>query len=154
VVEDVVLLLDHLKIEQAHIVGYSLGGMVAFKLVATHPDRVLSATIGGMGWLRDGSRLQQVWQRLPAREGQRTPAAFIHSVGKLALTEEELKKIDVPVKILVGDRDPVKRMYVVPLQQARKNWPVVEIEDAGHVNCIIKKQFREEIAGWVRQHTK
>ena len=29
IVEDVVLLMDHLKLKKAHIVGYSLGGMVA-----------------------------------------------------------------------------------------------------------------------------
>ncbi len=58
-VEDVILLLDHLKIRKAHIVGYSMGGMVALKLIAEHPDRVLSGTLGGMGWLPDGGFLQR-----------------------------------------------------------------------------------------------
>jgi pimeloyl-ACP methyl ester carboxylesterase len=149
-VKDIVLLLDHLKIEKAHIVGYSLGGMVVMKFVASHPDRVLSATIGGMGWFRDGSSLQKLWERMPARPGSRTPPAFIRSVGKLALTEEELKKIDVPVEILVGDRDPVKPLYVDPLRRKRKDWPVIEIKDAGHINCIIKKPFRQDLVRWVR----
>jgi pimeloyl-ACP methyl ester carboxylesterase len=150
-VEDVKLLLDHLRIDKAHIVGYSLGGMVALKFLATHPDRSLSGTIGGMGWFREGSRLQGLWDRIPARENRRPPPAFIRAVGKLAMTEEELKKIKVPVEILIGDRDPVKRMYVVPLQKVRKDWPVVDIKDAGHINCIIKKQFREEVAVWARK---
>jgi pimeloyl-ACP methyl ester carboxylesterase len=153
-VEDVALLLDHLKIEKAHIVGYSLGGMVAMKFLATHPDRALSGTIGGMGWFREGSALQGVWDRMPAPEGRRLPPAFIRGVSKLAMTEAELRKIGVPVEVVVGDRDPVKRLYVEPLQQARKGWPVVDIKDAGHVNCIIKKQFRDEIALWVRKQEK
>jgi pimeloyl-ACP methyl ester carboxylesterase len=154
IVEDIVLLLDHLKIDKAHIVGYSVGGMVALKFLAKHPGRSLSGTIGGMGWLRAGRPLQGFWDRMPAPEGRRTPPAFIQSVGKLAMTEEELKKIEVPVEVLIGDRDPVKRMYVVPLQQVRKDWPVVDIKDAGHISCIIKKQFREEIAAWVRKQEK
>lgn len=49
-VNDVVRLLDHLKIEKAHVVGYSMGGFITGKLIETHPQRVLSATIGGAGW--------------------------------------------------------------------------------------------------------
>jgi pimeloyl-ACP methyl ester carboxylesterase len=152
-VKDVILLLDHLKIEKAHVVGYSVGGMVSLKLVASHPDRVLSATIGGMGWFRDGSSLQKLWDQMPARSGRRTPPAFIRGVSKLALTEDELKKIDVRVEILVGDRDPVKGLYVAPLRLKRRDWPVIEIEDAGHINCIIKKPFRQELVGWVRRQS-
>jgi pimeloyl-ACP methyl ester carboxylesterase len=147
--DDVILLLDHLKIKKAHLVGYSLGGMVAMKVTTDHPERVLSLTLGGMGWLREGSRLQQVWERMPAREGGRTPAECIHSTGKLAVTEDEIEKVKVPTTIIVGDRDPVNRLYVAPLRALRKDWPVVEIEDAGHLNCIVKPKFSEEIVAWI-----
>jgi pimeloyl-ACP methyl ester carboxylesterase len=53
-VEDAIRLLDHLGIERAHVVGYSMGGFITSKLVATHPDRVLTATMGGAGWLKAG----------------------------------------------------------------------------------------------------
>ena len=46
-VEDAVRLLDHLKINKAHVVGYSMGAMITNKLIATHPERFLSATLGG-----------------------------------------------------------------------------------------------------------
>ena len=153
-VEDVVLLLDHLKLKKAHVVGYSVGGMVAMKLMATHPDRVISGTLGGMGWFREGSGLQTVWDRMPAREGGRTPPAFIKNVSKLAITEQELKAISLPVKVIVGDRDPINKLYVAPLRRVRTDWPVVEISDAGHLNCVVKDQFRQEIASWVRKNTK
>lgn len=44
---DVVRLLDHLKIEKAHLVGYSSGSFIAGKVAATHPERVLSVIFGG-----------------------------------------------------------------------------------------------------------
>lgn len=149
-VEDVVLLMDHLKIDKAHVVGYSLGGMVTLKLLVEHPDRVLSGTLGGMGWLREGSPLQRIWERFPAREGGRTPPAMIRSIGELAVGRDELLKIGVPVKVLIGDRDPCKRMYVEPLQEVRKDWPVVEIRDAGHLGCVVKPQFREALVEWLK----
>jgi len=147
--EDVILLLDHLKIPKAHIVGYSMGGMVAVKLMAMHPDRVVSAVIGGMGWLREGSPLQKSWERMPVREGSRTPAAAVHGLGKLAVSEPEIRAIRVPTIVLVGDRDPVLRLYVDPLRRVRSDWRVVEIAGAGHLNCIVKKQFVDEIVSWL-----
>ena len=54
-VEDVVRLLDHLKIEKAHVVGYSMGAMIASKLLVTHPDRLLSVTLGGAAGIREGA---------------------------------------------------------------------------------------------------
>jgi pimeloyl-ACP methyl ester carboxylesterase len=44
---DVVRLLDHLKIEKAHLIGYSSGSFIAGKVAATYPDRVLSIVYGG-----------------------------------------------------------------------------------------------------------
>jgi pimeloyl-ACP methyl ester carboxylesterase len=137
-VEDVVRLLNHLNIKKAHIIGYSMGGMIALKLMAKHPDRVISGIVGGMGWLREGSALQDFWGRLPEREGGSTPSACARSLGELALNEAELRAIKIPVEIIVGDRDPAQRLYVTPLEQARRDWPVVEIKDGGHLNCIVK----------------
>lgn len=44
---DVVRLLDHLKIEKAHLIGYSSGSFIAGNVAATHPERVLSVIYGG-----------------------------------------------------------------------------------------------------------
>jgi len=54
-VEDIVRLLDHLELEQAHVVGYSMGAFLSAKLVAAHADRVKSVVLGGGGALLEGS---------------------------------------------------------------------------------------------------
>ncbi len=150
-VEDVVRLLDHLKIKKAHVVGYSMGGMIAMKLMTRHPDRVQSAALGGMGWMRQGSVLQDFWTIVPERKGSRTPPACIRSLGALAVKEDELKAISIPVEIIIGQRDPVRRLYVAPLEQVRKDWPIKIIDGAGHLNCIFMPQFKDELSNWLDQ---
>ena len=49
---DVLRLLDHLKIQRAHIVGYSNGGRIVAKLLTTNPERFLTATMGGSSGTR------------------------------------------------------------------------------------------------------
>lgn len=42
--DDIVALMDALSLPAAHLVGHSLGGAVLWRLLADHPDRVLSLT--------------------------------------------------------------------------------------------------------------
>ncbi len=49
-VEDVIRLLDHLKIDKAWVAGYSLGGFIALKLAVLHPDRLFGVAPCGAGW--------------------------------------------------------------------------------------------------------
>ena len=44
---DVIAVLDDLAIDSAHVFGYSLGGWVAFELVANYASRVGSVVVGG-----------------------------------------------------------------------------------------------------------
>jgi 3-oxoadipate enol-lactonase len=49
VMRDAVAVLDHLKIEQAHVVGLSMGGYTALQVALNHPKRVRSMTLAGTG---------------------------------------------------------------------------------------------------------
>jgi pimeloyl-ACP methyl ester carboxylesterase len=47
--QDVVELMDHLKIERAHIHGYSMGGGIVGSLLGMIPERFITAGFGGSG---------------------------------------------------------------------------------------------------------
>jgi len=47
--QDVVELMDHLKIERAHIHGYSMGGGIVGSLLGMIPNRFITAGFGGSG---------------------------------------------------------------------------------------------------------
>ena len=48
--EDVIELMNHLKIQKAHIHGYSMGGSITGRLLATNPERIITASFGGSGF--------------------------------------------------------------------------------------------------------
>jgi pimeloyl-ACP methyl ester carboxylesterase len=69
---DVLRLLDHLKIKRAHFIGYSMGAFIAGKVVATHPERVISVIYGGQAPLligESGSREIDVFAKA-VKEGK------------------------------------------------------------------------------------
>ena len=47
--EDARRLLDHLRIERADVIGYSMGARIAANLALAHPERVRRAVFGGLG---------------------------------------------------------------------------------------------------------
>lgn len=155
-VDDVARLLDHIKVSKAHIVGYSMGGIITGKFMAKYPDRVLSGTLGGMGWLKEGS-VGQIGFAQIGKDDPNAKAVTIcgRSLAKLAMTESELKAIKVPVCVVVGDKDDlIKKLYVEPLQAERKDWPVIEVKGGDHISCILKPQFKEEIQKWLFKQAK
>jgi pimeloyl-ACP methyl ester carboxylesterase len=65
-VEDSIRLLDHLKIQKAHVEGYSMGGAIVMELLAFHPERLRTAVIGGAGWnpLGQNMRMRIIRQKV------------------------------------------------------------------------------------------
>lgn len=48
--DDVIAVLDHLKVEKAHIVGLSMGGFATLHVGVAYPHRARSLVIGGCGY--------------------------------------------------------------------------------------------------------
>lgn len=92
---DAVRLLDHLQVPKAHVVGYSMGGRVALKIAAEHPDRLYSATIGGMGVVGEETVLPPAQVRLAESlergEGIKPLLLDLHPKDRPPPTEERLE---------------------------------------------------------------
>lgn len=73
-VEDAIRLLDHLRIDKAHIVGHSLGGVIARLLAQKYPSRILSLNLlctFAFGAQAMKPNLRIVWLGLLSRLGTR-----------------------------------------------------------------------------------
>jgi pimeloyl-ACP methyl ester carboxylesterase len=63
-VNDVLRLMDHLGFDEAHLIGYSLGGTLACKCLADAPERLRSVVLGGAAWIREGDAAYRGWTPL------------------------------------------------------------------------------------------
>lgn len=145
-VDDVVRLMDHLKIKQADVVGYSMGGMITMKLMFLHPERVRSAVVGGMGWFQESGRMPVS----PGGQNQNAFVACVKGFAELALTEKEVRGITNRFLVLIGERDPLRVRTVEPLRKIRPDVPINVIEGANHLNCIMKDEFKTALKSFLQ----
>jgi pimeloyl-ACP methyl ester carboxylesterase len=126
---DVSALMDHLRIERADIMGYSLGSRMTAWLARSEPRRLRSAVFGGigMGLIEGGGPGENVAEALEAssldevtdpvgrtfrafaeqtRSDRRALAACLRGSRGL-MTKDEAADITVPVLIAVGTVDEI-----------------------------------------------
>ena len=94
--QDVVELMDHLKIRKAHIHGYSMGGGITGQLLTIIPDRFISAAFGGSGIAEaDPEMRAKVPPDKQGRDPQEDEASRtlrIHRAMDLGMSKEEAEK--------------------------------------------------------------
>jgi pimeloyl-ACP methyl ester carboxylesterase len=126
---DVIALMDHLNIDRADIMGYSLGSRITAVLARSQPQRLRSAILGGIGigLIEGRGPGENVAEALDApslddvtdpvgrtfrafadqtRSDRRALAACLRGSRRL-MTEQEAAGITVPVLIAVGTSDEI-----------------------------------------------
>lgn len=170
--DDVRALLDHLKIERADIMGYSMGARITAFLAVKHAYRVRSAILGGLGiHLVEGIGLpESIAEALEAdsladindptgqafrafaeqtKSDLRALAACIRG-SRQTLTREEVAAIRAPVLVAVGTRDLVAgsaQALAALIPGAR----ALDIPNRDHMLAVGDKVYKEGVVDFLNQ---
>ena len=139
--DDVAGLLDYLKIRRADVLGYSLGGGVAFQCAIRHPDKVrkvviISAPLRRDGWVKEGSdALSQItaeaFKGSPIEAEYKKlnpkPDDFPNFVKHLVASNskphdfgaDQLKATKAPMFFIHGDADGVRLDHIAEMYRLK-----------------------------------
>jgi pimeloyl-ACP methyl ester carboxylesterase len=138
--DDVSGLLEHLGIDNADVLGYSMGGGVAFQVAVRHPEQVrrlvvLSGTYAHDGWWPDveasfATFTADMFKGTPIQKQYESfgndPAHFPEFVGKVISIDlkpydwsKDVKNIRAPIFMAIGDADGVRYEHALELFRAR-----------------------------------
>lgn len=98
VMRDAVVVLDHLQIEQAHLIGLSMGGYTALQVALNRPGRVRSLVLAGTGSGSERWYTEDFHKRsrdLAAKDGS---AAVAQTYGRSASGPAWLRRIFPPTR--------------------------------------------------------
>lgn len=161
--EDVRRLLDHLDIQRAHIVGYSMGAKVANTFRSRYPWRVRTVTLGGYGWpwRATDETLEVARQSLEKREvmpGNDLDALAAYRVrgNHLVPSGESLQANWLPTLSIVGTEDAaVPKEDIQELRRTMSNVTAVDMPGthAGENGALYKPQFAAEIVSFITSNT-
>jgi pimeloyl-ACP methyl ester carboxylesterase len=170
--DDVRALLDHLNIERADVMGYSMGARITAFLAVKHPGRVRSAILGGLGIrLVDGVGLpESIADALeaPSLDDVQDPTGRVFRIfadqtksdlcalaacirgSRQTLGRTEVAAIRAPVLVAVGTKDQVagsaqELAALIPGARA------LDIPDRDHMLAVGDRVYKAGVIDFLNQ---
>jgi pimeloyl-ACP methyl ester carboxylesterase len=171
--DDVLRLMDHLRIEKADLFGYSMGARISLQLLLRHPERFTSVVLGGIGNLlarqmekgrpnvaeallaRDRSTITDRTAKgfrvfAEANKNDLKALAAYMRAPRAALDQARLKQVALPVLIVNGEADaqvgsPDELATAIP--GAR----LVKIPERDHITVVPDPRFKETVVHFLTE---
>jgi pimeloyl-ACP methyl ester carboxylesterase len=172
--KDVLELMDHLKIDKAHVHGYSMGGALVTQLLAARPARFITASYGGSGVPEvDEQYKEQVPVDQPGPDPQEAEAsaklrAAPHDSEALAAVQRypwkegergaiDLTKIKIPVLAINGEFDrPNAKTH--RMQRELSSFRAVFLPGKSHLTAImagyIPPQYIDSLVSFINENDR
>jgi len=173
---DVIALTEHLSIERAALVGYSIGSAIALHLLHTHPRRFLRGALVATGdgligypprtfpeilpMMVEAVSREEYPEDLPPQaaaywtfatnfSGDRAAVAAGARADYPPCSIEEARSIDVPVLVVSGDGDNVLGT-AARLAEALPRGEYLEIAGADHFSLALDESVQKAVADFLK----
>jgi pimeloyl-ACP methyl ester carboxylesterase len=169
--DDAKNLLDHLGVEQADVIGYSMGARVAAFLLINHPEKVRRAILAGLAsrMIHGVPGSAEIAEALEAEDlstvtdlagrafrifAMRTGgdlkalAACIRS-SRVKIKEEALASIGKPVMVVSGDKDDLAG-DIAPLVAAIPGAVGLSLPGKDHMSAVGDLLFKREALEFIK----
>jgi pimeloyl-ACP methyl ester carboxylesterase len=170
--DDVRALIDHLRIERADVMGYSMGARIVAFLALAHPSRVRAVIMGGLG-----SRLvHEVGLPVSIAEALEAPSladvsdptgrtfrAFAEQTksdlralaacirgSRQTLSADEVARIAAPVLVAVGTDDPIAGS-AQDLAALLPNGRALDIPGRDHMLAVGDRVFKQGVLAFLAE---
>ena len=163
---DAVNLLNHLGIDCADIMGYSMGARIAITIALSYPERLNRLILGGVGehLLKDPGLPNGLAEAMEAESVEQIPSSMLQIFRRFAeITGGDLRalaacargfrsaldpkrfiKITAPVLICVGTKDDVAGDPYV-FKPLFSNIKIVDIPDRDHNRTVGDRLYRQAV---------
>jgi len=169
---DALAVLDHLGIERAAVMGYSMGARITAFMIDQAPQRVAAAIFGGMGYnmVRGLAGSKPIARALEAEsidevsnQAARSFRAFAESTGsdlkalaaclrgpRIKVSEEMLGRIKCPLLVAVGSNDviggdPERLAALIPGART------LVIPGRDHMKAVGDRVFKQGVAAFLHE---
>lgn len=164
ITDDLDALLDHLKIKNANVIGWSDGGIEGLLMAIRHPDKVKKLAVTGANLRPDTIAVDPYIQKMVMAENKmgadslkkmKNPPAEMKNQLKLMhllsyephIDTRELGKITCPVMVIAGDHDVITVQHTVEIFQNIPKAYLWILPNSGHSTPIFYRDMFNQVVG-------
>jgi pimeloyl-ACP methyl ester carboxylesterase len=157
---DVRRLVNHLGIETARYLGYSMGARIGLQVVLDYPERIRRSVLGGLGMFEAVGSAEQIAGAMRGGPAESEVAASFYKFASaqphndlealaaciLGLREQldnnRLAKIVTPILVVVGERDEIAS-DAAELVELIPTARLVTVPGRDHLGAVPAREFKE-----------
>jgi pimeloyl-ACP methyl ester carboxylesterase len=152
--DDFSALLDHLKIDSAHVIGWSDGGINGLLLASRHPEKVKKLAATGANLIPDAGIAIDPWivsdvkhtidslNKLPNNLTVRRSLKLQHLLYEQPhIGHEVLQKIQCPTLVIGGDNDVILPKHTLEIAENIPKAYLWILPNSGHSTLIYYKDL-------------